>query len=441
MAETGTIFCGNAREVLLHKFAEGSVDLIYLDPPFFSNKHYEVIWGNGYEMKAFEDRWKGGIENYISWMEPIVRECHRVLKDTGSFYLHCDHHANAHLRLLLDGIFDGKFRNEIIWHKKGGIKAVTKVFPRKYDTILFYTKSKEYTFNIQRGPVEKNALYSRWIKQSRDGKTVLFDDFPRSDKVKFKDYVARFKVQHGRDPKPGDVLYEFEGAILDSVWDDIADIYRGQKERLGYPTQKPEALLGRIIEASSNKGDIVLDPMVGGGTTAAVAQQLGRRWIAVDVSPLACKMTERRLRRLGVTPRLVGMPMSIKSLRALEPFAFQEWVVEKLYGHPSPKKVGDKGIDGFLADGNPLQIKRSDAVGRNVVDNFETAIERMGKRAGMIVAFSFGKGAHEEAARVKNTKGVLIELKTVEQILEDMGAHDEELEALEWDEKRGNEEE
>jgi hypothetical protein len=150
-------------------------------------------------------------------------------------------------------------------------------------------------------------------------------------------------------------------------------------------------------------------------------------------------MTERRLRKLGAAPHMIGMPMSIKSLRALEPFAFQSWVIEKLYGHPSPKKVGDMGVDGFLPDGRPLQVKRSDGVGRNVVDNFETAIDRMGKKEGMIVAFSFGKGAHEEVARIKNSKSVNVELKTVEQILEDMGAHDEELEALEWADKHEEE--
>lgn len=238
--------------------------------------------------------------DYVPWIEERLRECHRVLKKTGSIYLHCDWHANAHLRIAMDRIFgEDHFRNEIIWHKKGGLKSVEKVFPRKYDVILFYSKTNKYTFHVQRKKTEDNALYSRWIKYSHDGSTVLYKDFPRSDRVKFADYTRRFIAQHeGRKPKPDDVLYEFEGAIVDSVWSDIADIYRGQSERLHYPTQKPEALLERIVCASSNPGDLVLDPFCGCGTTVAVSHKLGRRWIGIDVSPTACKLVASRIRAL-----------------------------------------------------------------------------------------------------------------------------------------------
>jgi len=406
MTETETIHCGNAREVLMHQIANESVDLIYLDPPFFSNKNYEIVWGNGYELKAYEDRWKGGIENYIAWMEQPLRECYRVLKSTGSLYLHCDWHANAHLRLLLDLIFDkNNFINEIIWYYKTG-GATKDRFSRKHDNILFYGKTDKYMFNTQ---IEKSYLSHHYGFSNVEIKT--------DEKGPYTEVICR------------------------DVWD-IPALRGNQPEKLNYPTQKPEALLERIIRASSNEGDIVLDPMVGGGTTVAVAHRLKRKWIAIDVSPLACKTTEERLRKLGAGPKLAGMPMSVKSLKTLQPFVFQQWAVDKLYGHPSPRKVGDMGIDGFLPDGRPLQVKQSEGVGRPKIDEFETALRRLKKTEGIVVAFSFTKGAQEEVARIKNHEGMTIELKTVRQMLEDMGAHDEELEAIEWKEnKEGNEEE
>jgi len=145
--QLNTIYCGDCAHVLEY-FPEQSVDLIYVDPPFFSNRYYEIIWGNGYERRAFEDRWKGGINNYIAWMEPKIRECRRVLKETGSMYLHCDWHANAHLRILMDRIFGEKnFQNEIIWHYRRWT-ASSKRFQRLHDTILFYTKGSKHRFNI-----------------------------------------------------------------------------------------------------------------------------------------------------------------------------------------------------------------------------------------------------------------------------------------------------
>ncbi len=249
---------------------------------------------------------------------------------------------------------------------------------------------------------------------------MLYEDFPRSDKVKFKDYTARFIAKHGREPKANDVLYEFEGAIIDSVWSDIADIYRGQEERLGYPTQKPEALLERIIKASSIPTDIVLDPMCGCGTAISVAHQLGRQWIGVDVSPTACKLMANRMRKLGAQiseKDIVGMPKTLEEIKAMQPFEFQNWVCEKLLARASRRMVGDFGIDGWLIDGRPLQVKQSENVGRNVVDNFETAIRRADKNRGIIVSFSFGRGAYEEKARAKMHDDLDIELKKVEEIL------------------------
>ena len=391
--ETNIIYCGDNIEVMRRYLLDNSVDLIYADPPFFSNKQYEVLWGDGYELRSFEDRWKGGIQNYIAWMEPRLRECHRVLKETGSMYLHCDTHANAHLRILMDKIFGEKnFQNEVIWYYRGG-GVPKKAFANRHDTIFFYTKGDENTFNVD----DVRQEYSE-------------------DSLERLKYVARaFRGKRIYDkyrPNP-------KGKHPDDVWQ-IQPTMPSSKERFGYPTQKPERLLEPIIKASSNPRDIVLDPFCGCGTTIAVAHRLGRRWIGIDVSPTACKLMAKRMRTIGAKEvKIIGLPKTVDELKALQPFEFQNWVFEKLHGRVNPKKVGDMGIDGWVELDVPTQVKQSDNVGRNVVDNFETAIERLGKKRGVIVAFSFSKGAYEEVARAKNEKGYDIKLKTVEEILKE----------------------
>jgi SAM-dependent methyltransferase len=194
-----------------------------------------------------------------------------------------------------------------------------------------------------------------------------------------------------------------------------------KKEWLGYPTQKPEMLLERIVKTSSNPMDIVLDPMCGCGTAIAVAYRMGRRWIGIDVSPTACKLMFKRLQKLNPTLKieetLIGLPKSIEELRQLQPFEFQNWVIQKLGARVSERKIGDMGIDGFTFDLKPIQVKQSDNIGRNVIDNFETAIRRVKAKRGIIVAFSFGKGAYEEVARAKLQDGLEIELMMVSDLI------------------------
>ena len=218
-------------------------------------------------------------------------------------------------------------------------------------------------------------------------------------------------------------LNEMSGRILDNIWVDISPINSQAAERLGYPTQKPEALLERIIQASSNRGDVVLDPFCGCGTTIAVAERLNRQWIGIDISPTAVNIMKARVQKLGgrehpTEVRVYGMPTGEAELRELRPFEFQNWVIQRVDGTHSPKKTGDMGIDGFsFLEHAPIQVKRSDRVGRNVVDNFETAVERHGAKSGYIVAFSFTRGAHEEVARAKAAKGLELELVTVKDLL------------------------
>ena len=193
-------------------------------------------------------------------------------------------------------------------------------------------------------------------------------------------------------------------------------------ERLGYPTQKPVVLLERIIKASSNPGDVVLDPFCGCGTTLHAAQNLGRFWIGLDISPTACGVMQRQLARLGQTVKIVGLPVTLDDLKALKPFEFQNWVIGRINGTHSPRKSGDMGIDGhtfFTHD--PVQVKQSEGIGRNVVDNFETAITRDKRFKGYIVALSFGRGAKEEVARARAHDGLTIELIEVQTLLD--GTH------------------
>ncbi len=420
--QINAIHCGDCQQVLAY-FPERSVDLIYIDPPFFSNRYYEIIWGNGYELRAFEDRWKGGIKNYIAWMEPKIRECHRILKPTGSMYLHCDWHANAHLRILMDKIFgENNFKNNIVWCYKAR-EFSKKYWNRKHDDILFYAKGEKYTFNWDaEGLLEPYSpvTIAKYRHKDEKGYYRLCGRGIKGSPIKSaKDIDPKWAKTH---PELVVRNYLGKGYPSPDYWY-IEIINQAAKERLGYPTQKPEALLERIIKASSNPTDIVLDPMCGCGTAIAVAHKLGRRWIGIDVSPIACKVMMMRMQRLGVKMAendIVGLPKSVEELKGMVPFDFQNWVTQKLYARPSKSKVGDFGVDGWLTDGRPLQIKQSEDIGRNVVDNFETAIRRQDKKAGMIVAFSFGKGANEEVARAKLEEGLEIKLKKVEELLKEI---------------------
>jgi site-specific DNA-methyltransferase (adenine-specific) len=204
------------------------------------------------------------------------------------------------------------------------------------------------------------------------------------------------------------------------------------KEKIGYPTQKPEALLQRIITLASNEGDLVLDPFMGGGTTAAVADQLHRKWIGIDQSTKAIKVTELRLDKQR---DFFSAPFSVQlqkydynKLRYEEPFEFESWIVQQFGGTTNTKQRGDFGLDGKMPDGTPIQAKRSDGIGRNVIDNFFAAVQRSDKKlfdknvrekkpVGYMIAFSFGKGAKEETARLKVKQNVIIELVEVEKIV------------------------
>ena len=404
---TNKLILGDNLEILKGIESE-TIDLIYLDPPFFSNRNYEVIWGDDGEVRSFQDRWAGGIEHYISWLKERVIEMHRILKNTGSIFLHCDWHADAYIRCeILDKIFGmNNFRNEIIWHYRRWT-GKSNNFQRLHDSIFFYSKTSNYTFN---------PLYTDYTEGSVDRKKG--------------GVLHRFKK--GEEPVlVSDKEIDEKGVRENDVWL-IPFVAPSAKERIGYPTQKPETLLQKIVECASNEGDIVLDPFVGGGTTIAVADRLNRKWIGIDQSVAAIKVSDLRLKN---QQNLYSEPYDLQLhkydydfLRHQDAFEFEKWIIEQFGGIANTKQRGDLGLDGRMPDNTPIQVKRSDNIGRNVIDNFLSAVQRNDeqlfeknktkkKPVGYIIGFSFSKGAIEEVARLKNKKQIIIELKKVGDIV------------------------
>jgi DNA modification methylase len=389
-----------------------SVDLIYLDPPFFSNRNYEVIWGDAGEIRSFQDRWAGGIDHYIAWLKERVEQMHRVLKKTGSIFLHCDWHANAYIRVqILDRIFgEENFINEFVWKRSFNRSSISKAARKNYDTIFFYSKTKKYTFNQVFMELSKNSkdLYKNqdekgfyqtvpllvsgkrngetgrsWkgINPNKQGKegmhwvTTLdkLDEYERQGLVYFP--------ERGNTPRLKYYLEQSPGVPISEVLDDIK-LVQG-KESIGYPTQKPEALLERIIKMASNEGDVVLDPFIGGGTAAAVAEKLFRKWIGIDQSAMAVKVTDLRLQRqadLFSTPYTLELhKYDYDTLRHKDAFEFESWIIGRFGGVPQNKKGGDRGVDGKMPDGTPIQVKRSENIGLQVIFNFKSAIQSYDK--------------------------------------------------------------
>jgi DNA modification methylase len=415
------LILGDNFEILKGMDSE-KIDLIYLDPPFFSNRNYEVIWGDEGEVRSFQDRWAGGIDHYIAWLKERVVEMYRVLKPTGSIFLHCDWHANAEIKVdILNKLFGrNNFRNEIIWSYKTTLKVSSHHLGRDHDVIFVYAKSPECKLHPDQKdyPPSENTL-KRWGKYADEMGFVSNKHFAGSAStiINTEDETRGFNIRHG---------------IPRDVWE-IPHLAGNNPEKIGYPTQKPETLLERIIKCASNEGDLVLDPFVGGGTTVAVADRLKRRWIGIDQSVAAVKVTDLRLRR---QQGLFSQPYELKlrkydydMLRNQNAFEFETWIIQQFGGTPNIKQRNDLGLDGKAADGSPVQVKRSDNVPRDIIDKFLSAVQRYDKQlfeknkaagnpVGHIIAFSFGKGAVAEAARLKNKEGIVINLKKVNDIID-----------------------
>ena len=249
----------------LRQLDSNIIDLIYIDPPFYS----------GVEYKEFSDIWKS-LDEYLNFMRPRIKEIHRVLKDTGSYYCHCDANAVFDLKTICDSTFGRKFfRREIIWNvgSVSGFKSQVKGWVRQHDTMLYYTKSDIYTFNKQYVPYREEYIKKMFRYKDENGRL----------------YRKRRGGKQYLDEKPGNTVGD--------VWDDIYSFQTTtrSKEYLGYPTQKPEKLLERIILTSSNQGDLLADFFCGSGTTLTVAKRLNRKWIGVDNNPNAIELCKKRL--------------------------------------------------------------------------------------------------------------------------------------------------
>jgi len=437
--ETSVIYCGDCLNKL-QKLPDGCIDLIYIDPPFNSNRNYELFWGDTRERRAFEDRF-GDAEHYINWMRPCLIQLYRTMKATSSFYYHCDWHASHYVKVLLDLLmgFDN-FLSEIVWcYRERGIAK--RWWNRKHDTIFAYAKKLgKHTFNYR----EAMESYS--------------DDYLK--KFKYVDEKGRYMIR-GKGVK-GSPVYKADGlapdaelkypgltyrqylnsGILPLDWWIIPLLNKAASERLGYPTQKPLILLEKIISASSNSNDIVLDAFCGCGTTLVAAHKLGRRWIGMDISPTACRVMAKRLKETcnlkeGRDFIVRDMPKTIEELLKYPPFEFQNWAINALGGVPSARKVADYGIDGYLYPSDveiskkegenlfgqidrrfPVQVKQHPA-GRPDIDKFETAMRRDRRDKGFFVAISYSDQALREIERVQREECLTIIPFTVQQIIDE----------------------
>lgn len=365
------LYYGDNLDVLRLHVKDEAVDLIYLDPPFNSSADYNVLFDeqdgtrSAAQIKAFGDTWRwdegaarayeeivegGGKpsqvmqafrtflgENdmlaYLAMMAPRLLELRRVLKPTGSIYLHCDPTASHYLKLLMDAVFGPKnFRNEIIWYYYNKMHDSRKrLFPRATDTILFYVKDVSEDFTFHQLKEKRDKPVKQLLRKKVDGRIVNAKD------------------------ADGHVMYQTkEDRTLDNVWR-IPALQPAAQERLGYPTQKPEALLERIVSASSKEGDVVLDPFCGCGTTIAAAQGLKRRWIGIDITHLAITLIKARLTASygpSLKFRITGEPTTLEDAAALvvsDKYQFQWWALGLVGARPTEQKKGaDQGVDGRL---------------------------------------------------------------------------------------------
>jgi site-specific DNA-methyltransferase (adenine-specific) len=477
-----TLFYGDNLDILREYMHDESVDLIYLDPPFNSNRSYNVLFKDesGQESEsqiiAFEDTWhwnqaaeaayhtlvtdtslgeviaamlaltgRSQMGAYLVMMAARLVELHRVLKSTGSLYLHCDPTASHYLKIILDAVFGPQnFRNEIIWQRTSAHSDARRKFADVSDAIFFYSKTDRFFFNVQHIPHTEEYLARDYRFTDEQGRRYRRDNLaspnPRPNLTyEYKGYkppaygwrVSREKMEQldreGRLIFPrtleGRILLkryldEMPGVVVGNIWADIGPINVRAAERLGYPTQKPLALLERIISASSNPGDMVLDPFCGCGTSIAAAQKLGRRWVGIDITHLSIALQKYRLEQMypGISFAVIGEPEDIGAARQLaqdDRYQFQWWALSLVRARPlgaeagskQGKKGSDKGIDGLInfiddSTGKPkrvlVQVKSGKVKSGDIRDLVGT-VQRESAQIGVFITL-------EEPSRDMNTE-------------------------------------
>ena len=462
------LYFGDNLDILRNHVPDASVDLIYLDPPFNSNANYNVLFQektgqqSAAQITAFEDTWhwdtvtleserayqdvvtngpkklsdllqamrsflgENDMMAYLTMMAQRMVELHRVLKNTGSIYLHCDPTASHYLKLMMDAVFGAtNFRNEITW-KRFNFHADAKRFGRIADRILLYTKTTNYQWNQQRTPFKEDYVESHFRYTDECGRLYRLDNlnppggrgpvyefhgitrawrYTEENMLKLES-EGRIFVTPGRVPQLKRYLDELPGEAVNDIWSDIPPINPRAKERLGYPTQKPEALLERIVSASSNEGDVVLDPFCGCGTAIAAAERLNRRWIGIDITHIAITLIRHRLQdtfKDDLKPyEVLGQPQDTASAQALAAdsensgrYQFEWWALGLVDARPAQdrKKGADSGIDGYINffDDNTGKAKRivvqvkSGHVTRNQVATLNSDRQREKAEIGLFI--------------------------------------------------------
>jgi DNA modification methylase len=501
--DTNLLYYGDNLDVLRRHVKDESVDLVYLDPPFNSNASYNVLFTehgakSPAQINAFEDTWRwdeaaaldyeqtveqGGkvaqalhafhtllgtsdMLAYLSMMAPRLVELQRVMKPTASIYLHCDPTASHYLKLLMDSVFGpANFRNEIVWKRTSGHSDAGR-FGGVHDSLLYYSRGARSTWHkvYQKYDDAYVAQYYRYT--DADGRRFMSDNLSAAgltgggyeyewrgvrrlwrcpiDRMKHLDEERRIFYTRNGIPRLKRFLDEAKGLAGQDVWDDVEPLRSWHAERLGYPTQKPEALLDRILQASSDEDDVVLDPFCGCGTTISSAQGLGRHWIGIDITHLAIGLIKHRLADtygpgIASTYQVIGEPTDEDGARELaetDPFQFQAWALGLVGARiaSSAKKGGDKGIDGRLyfhdggKAGDTKQIVFSVKAGHllpTYLRDLRGVIEREEAHIGVLLSFETPSGGmRAEAASAGfyrspwGSSHPRLQLLTVGQILE-----------------------
>ena len=471
------LFYGDNLDVLREHIADESVDLVYLDPPFNSNRSYNVIFGkdaragNGAsaQIQAFDDTWhwtpvtgqqyqryalagelppqvadaltafrtllgENDAMAYLVNMAPRLVELRRVLKPTGSLYLHCDPTMSHYLKVLLDAIFGPEmFRDEVTWKRHNARSVKQAIWPRLHDVLLYYGRTHTVVFTETKVP--SGALADPHdIVTGTDGRRYRTKDLTGPETRNGETgqpwrganptMVGRhWRISHATLDQlnaAGRLYWQKNGmprerakepyvpadrmTVAGDVWSDIDSINAGAAERLGYPTQKPVALLERIIAASSERKDVVLDPFCGCGTTIDAAQRLGRQWIGIDITFIAVDLIEKRLRHaygssVTKTYEVDGIPRDMASAQSLfdrSPFDFERWAVSRINAQPNVKQVGDKGVDGvarFYLDKKTngrilVSVKGGKTVGPQFVRDLIGTVQTQKAQMGVLITMA-----------------------------------------------------
>ena len=462
-----TLYFGDNLQILREHLPAESVDLIYLDPPFNSNRAYNVYLStpkgqqSDAQITAFDDTWHWGdqaereysellrqpntdvaalisalrtvlqetdLMAYLVMMTSRLLELHRVLKPTGSLYLHCDPTASHYLKIVLDGVFGVQnFQNEIVW-KRTSSHSDAKRYPKITDTILFYSKTDRFTWNKQYGEYGQEYIESHYTNIDENGKRFRYDNLVkpkgsvgyyydllkcppppngwRMPESRAKQWLAEGKIEippKGKVPAFKRFLENMQGTVIPNLWSDIAPINSQGQEALGYPTQKPVSLLERIIQASSNPGDLVLDPFCGCGTAVHAAQKLGGNWIGIDITHLAIHLIERRMKEAfpGLAFEIHGEPKDLEAARDLalrDKYEFQFWACALVAAQPykGGKKGADGGIDGLIyfqddktaAKKIIVSVKGGESVTRAMIADLKNTVEREKAQIGLFITLS-----------------------------------------------------